>query len=148
MGCCDFYLICDACGWRCCCCCCCCSPSETYGRKWGDSNFQILTELPVPPQAAGVVGTFNVFDIYIYILLSTTVSHFWTLRMPFVFTMSPFLYTFPFSVIFYRAAPTDTNPKNLELAPPQSVTATRLDQLVYSANYYIQIFSDSTFCPQ
>ena len=28
--------------------CCCCSPSETYGRKWGDSNFQ----------AAGVVGTF------------------------------------------------------------------------------------------
>ena len=37
---------------------CCCSPSETYGRKWGDSNFQILTELPVPPQAAGVVGTF------------------------------------------------------------------------------------------
>ena len=38
--------------------CCCCSPSETYGRKWGDSNFQILTELPVPPQAAVVVGTF------------------------------------------------------------------------------------------
>ena len=38
--------------------CCCCSPSETYGRKWGDSNFQILTELPVPPQVAGVVGTF------------------------------------------------------------------------------------------
>ena len=38
--------------------CCCCSPSETYGRKWGDSNFQILTELPVPLQAAGVVGTF------------------------------------------------------------------------------------------
>ena len=29
------------------------SPSETYGRKWGDSNFQILTELPVTPQAAG-----------------------------------------------------------------------------------------------
>ena len=61
----------------------------------GDSNFQILTELPVPPQAAGVVGTFNVLDIYIYILLSTTVSHFWTLRMAF-FTRSPFLYTFPF----------------------------------------------------
>ena len=37
---------------------CCCSLSETYGRKWGDSNFQILTELPVPPQAAEVVGTF------------------------------------------------------------------------------------------
>ena len=38
-------------------CCCCCSPSETYGKKWSDSNFQILTELQVPPQAAGVVGT-------------------------------------------------------------------------------------------
>ena len=39
-----------------------------------------------------------------------------------------------------RAAPTDTNPNNIELALPQSVTATRLDQLVYSLNYYIQIF--------
>ena len=37
-------------------------------------------------------------------------------------------------------APTDTNPKNLELAPPQSIMATRLDQLVYSPNCYIQIF--------
>ena len=44
-----------------------------------------------------------------------------------------------------RAAPTDTNPKNLELAPPQSVTATRLDQLVYSPNYYIQIFQTQPF---
>ena len=42
------------------------------------------------------------------------------------------------------ADPTDTNPKNLELAPPHSVTATRLDQLVYSPNCYIQIFH-STF---
>ena len=39
-----------------------------------------------------------------------------------------------------HAAPTDTIPKNLELAPPQSITATRLDQIVYSPNYYIQIF--------
>ena len=37
-------------------------------------------------------------------------------------------------------APTNINPKNLELAPPQSVTATRLDQLVYRPNYCIQIF--------
>ena len=37
------------------------------------------------------------------------------------------------------AAPTDTNSKNLKLASPQSVTATRLDQLVYSPNWYIQI---------
>ena len=27
-------------------------------KEWGDSSFQIFTELPVPPQAAGVVGTF------------------------------------------------------------------------------------------
>ena len=40
-----------------------------------------------------------------------------------------------------RAAPTDTNPKNLELASPQSVTATRLDQLVNSPNCYIQLFT-------
>ena len=46
---------------------------------------------------------------------------------------------------FDRAAPTDTNPKNLELAPPQSITATRLDQLVYSPNYYIQIFQTQLF---
>ena len=44
-----------------------------------------------------------------------------------------------------RAAPTDTNPKNLELAPPQSVTATRLDQLAYSPNYYIHIFQTQPF---
>ena len=43
------------------------------------------------------------------------------------------------------ASPTDTNPKNLELAPPQSVTATRLDQLVYSPNCYIQIFQTQLF---
>ena len=36
--------------------------------------------------------------------------------------------------------PTDTNPKNLELACPQSATATRLDHLVYIPNCYIQIF--------
>ena len=38
-----------------------------------------------------------------------------------------------------RDAPTDTNPKNLELASPQSVTATRLYQLVYRPNCYIKI---------
>ena len=44
-----------------------------------------------------------------------------------------------------RAAPTDTTPKNLELEPPQSVTATRLDQLVNSPNCYIQIFQTQLF---
>ena len=45
---------------------CCCLPSETYGRN-GATQILIsfFTELPVPvpPQAAGVVGTFNVLDI-------------------------------------------------------------------------------------
>ena len=65
-------------------CCCCCSPSETYGRKAGDSNFQLLVELPVPPQAAGIVRTLNccAFSLYNSDILSTTVS--------FIFTMSPF----------------------------------------------------------
>ena len=44
-----------------------------------------------------------------------------------------------------RADPTDTNPKNPELAPPHSITATMLDQLVYSPNYYIQIFRLNLF---
>ena len=35
--------------------------------------------------------------IYIYILLSTTLSHFWTLRMPFSFTRSPFCIHFNFA---------------------------------------------------
>ena len=63
--------------------------------KWGDSNFQILTELPVPPQAAGVVGTFHVLDIYIYPSEHYGLS-FLDLTDAFFFTRSPFLYTFPF----------------------------------------------------
>ena len=43
----------------------CCLPSETYGRKGATPIFRsFFTEMPVPPQAAGVVGTFNVLDIY------------------------------------------------------------------------------------
>ena len=44
---------------------CCCLPSETYGRNGATPIFRsFFTELPVPPQVAGVVGTFNVLDIY------------------------------------------------------------------------------------
>ena len=51
-------------------------------KEWGDSNVQIFfTELPVPPQAAGVVGTFNVLDIYPSEHYG--LSFFLTLRMPF-----------------------------------------------------------------
>ena len=37
-------------------------PMEGMGRRQFSDLF--FTELPVPPQAAGVVGTFNVLDIY------------------------------------------------------------------------------------
>ena len=51
-----------------------------------------------------------------------------------------------------RAAHTDTNPKNLELAPPQSITATRLDQFniaikqlsCFSITYYVIYYSFSS----
>ena len=68
--------------------CYCCSHSETYERKWGDSNFQILTELPVPPQAAGVVGT---CALYIYISFKALRSLiFLDLTDAIFFTRSPF----------------------------------------------------------
>ena len=45
---------------------------------------------------------FNVLDIYIYILRSTTVLHFCTLRMPYIFLQGlPFLYTFPFLQVHF-----------------------------------------------
>ena len=67
-------------------CCCCCLPSETYGRNVVTLIFRyFFTELPVPPQAAGVVGTFNVLDIYI--LLSTMVSHFLDLMDAIIFSI-------------------------------------------------------------
>ena len=59
---------------------CCCSPSETYGRKFSDPYRT----------ASSTTGGWSCWNIlmcliYIYILLSTTVSHFWTLRMPYFF---------------------------------------------------------------
>ena len=45
----------------------------------------------------------------------------------------------PFDLII--VLPPDINPKNLELASPQAVTATRLYQLVYSPNCYIKCFT-------
>ena len=66
-------------------------PMEGMGRLQFSDFF--FTELPVPPHAAGVVGTFNVPDIY-------PTEHygliFLTLRMPFFLQGLLFLYTFPF----------------------------------------------------
>ena len=42
-------------------------------KEWGDFS-DLFTELPVPPQVAGIVGTFQC--TFIYIILSTTVSVF------------------------------------------------------------------------
>ena len=158
--------------WHCSsCCCCCCLPSETYGRNGATPIFRsFFTELPVPPQAAGVVGTFNVLDIYpsehyglsffgpygclfflqgllffvfFFVYISIFAS---TLCMCVMYLTSIWriiLMTDGLNAVWSndRAAPTDTNPKNLKFAPPQSAMATRIDQLVYSPNYYIQIFT-------
>ena len=86
--------------------CCCCSPSESYGRKGGDSNLKFSAELPVRTQAAGVVGTQaagvvgtlncgGVFSLYNSGILSTTVS-IWTLSMLYYFDKVYFsMCTFP-----------------------------------------------------
>ena len=83
--------------------CCCCLPSETYGRNGATPIFRsFFTELPVPPQAAGVVGTFNVLDIYPsehYGLI------FWALRMPF-FLQGLLFFLFFFLCIHFHFAST------------------------------------------
>ena len=37
----------------------CCFPYRDLWKEWGDSNSDLFRELPVPPQAAGVVGTLD-----------------------------------------------------------------------------------------
>ena len=82
---------------------CCCLPSETYGRNGATPIFRsFFTELPVPLQAAGVVGTFNVLDIYPSEHYG--LSFFWTLRMPFFFTRSPFFFFFFCCIHFHFAS--------------------------------------------
>ena len=56
----------------------------------------LFTEVPVPPQAAGVVGKFK-GDFYI--ILSTTVS-FLDLNNAIIFTRSPFFFIFFFMCTF------------------------------------------------
>ena len=76
-----------------------------------DINTVVVVRLPRHMEGNGVTPIFRSlqiwqfhhrrleslghFDVlYIYIILSTTVSHFWTLRMPFFLQGLPFLYTF------------------------------------------------------
>ena len=76
-------------------CCCCCLPSETYGRNGATPIFRsFFTEQPVPPQAAGVVGTFNVLDIYPSEHYG--LSFFGSYGCLFFLQGLLFLYTFPF----------------------------------------------------
>ena len=52
-------------------------------NEWGDSKLSdLFTELLVPAQVAGVVGTLK---CALYIILSTTVSFFLPLRIPYYF---------------------------------------------------------------
>ena len=72
-------------------------PMEGMGRLQFSDLF--FTELPVPPQAPGVVGTFNVLDI----LLSTTVSRFFG---PYGchFYLQDLLFSFSFCIHFHFAS--------------------------------------------
>ena len=157
--------------------CCACDPSVHLSVPSICLFVVVVVRLPGPMEGNWVTPIFRSLQncqfhhrrlesFYIYIILSTTVSHFWTLRMSLFLQGLPFCihfhfcrytlhvcYVFNVNLTDYfddrrsqcRAAPTDTNPKNFELARPQSVTATRLDQLVYSPNYYIQIFRLNLF---
>ena len=65
---------------------------EGMGRLQFSDLF--FTELPVPPQAAGLVGTFNVLDIYPSEHYG--LSFFGPYGCLFFYKVSLFLYTFPF----------------------------------------------------
>ena len=61
-------------------------------KEWGDSNFQIFfTELPVPPQAAGVViiGTFLMLQglLFFHFCLDFFLLHKSTLHVCYVFNI-------------------------------------------------------------
>ena len=145
--------------------CCCCLPSETYGRNGMTPIFRSFHRTASSTTGGWSRCNFLMWFFYIsfWALRSLIFGPYGWL-----FLSLPFLCTFPLffastlcMCVMYltsiwrillmtdclnavwsndRTAPTDTYPKNLELASPQSVTATRLDQLVYSPNYYIQIF--------
>ena len=105
--------------------CCCCFPSETYGRNGVTQIFRCFQRTAC--STTGGRSRWNILMyiyiyIYIYIILSTTVSF---LDLTDAILLLQCLMSNVLSND--RAVPTDTNPKNLELVPPQSVTATRLD---------------------
>ena len=54
--------------------------------------FRSLQNCQFPHRRLESLEHFNVLYIYIYIILITTVSHFWTLRMPFFLKVSLFVY--------------------------------------------------------
>ena len=95
--------------------------------------------------------------LFIYISFLAQRSQFWNLRMPYYFyTVSSFMCTMQlflqvhfacalcvqrhFTEYFYDRRSQFPTYTNLEIASPKSITATRLDKLVYSPNCYIQIF--------
>ena len=142
---------------------CCCSPSETYWKEMGWLQFS--DPYRTASSITGGWSSWDILMCFIYIAFWALRSLiFWPYGCHFFYKVSLFCihfhfckYTLHVCYVFsvtiwrillmtdglnavwsnYRAAPTDTNPKNLELAPLQSVTTTRLDQLVYSPNYYI-----------
>ena len=115
-----------------------CLPRPMEGMGWLQFS-DLFTELPVPPQADRVVGTFY---CAFYITFWALRSHFWTLRMPYYFykvsSLSFFLCTFHFlSQIHFTCVLCNKRHWRILLM----TEATGLDQLVYSPNCYIKIFT-------
>ena len=81
-------------------------PMEGNGGGGGTPIFKSLQNCQFHHRRLESLEHFNVLYIYIYIL-STTVSHFWTLRMSFFLQGLTFLYTFPilqvhFACLYYN----------------------------------------------
>ena len=70
-------------------------------KKMGTPIFRSLQNCQFHHRRLESLEHFNVLDIYIYILLSTTVSHFWTLRMPFFLKVSLFCIHFHFLQVHF-----------------------------------------------
>ena len=118
--------------YRCCMFVSCYLPSETYGRNGVTLIFRSFHR--TASSTTDSWSRLNILMCFLYIILSITVS-FLDLTDAILFLQS-----FSFLCVYISiCCPTDTNHKNLELAPPQYVMPTRLDQLVYSMNCYIQI---------
>ena len=76
--------------------CCCCLPSETYGRNGVTPIFRSFHR--TASSTTGGWSHWNILNVFflLYIILGTTVSYFWNLRMAFFYKVSLFCEHFHF----------------------------------------------------